>query len=101
MEFDGNAIAGMIFSLLSLVIIGGIILMYPLTRRLGQLLEQRLEERKAGGAVVGQGVDPAELRELRSALRSVEGEVARLGERQQFLEGLLESGGRTKELPGS
>lgn len=92
---DQTAVAGMIFALLCLLIIGGFILMFPLTRRLGALMEQRLEDRKEGR---GPGVEPAELRELRAALRSLESDVARLGERQQFLEGLLEKGGRSKEL---
>ena len=97
MDVDATALAGMIFSLLCLIIIGGFILMFPLTRRLGQLMEQRLEERKAGREIT-QGVDPTELRELKTAIRSLEGDVARLGDRQQFLEGLLEKGDRSKEL---
>ena len=96
MDVDGTALAGMVFSLLCLVVIGGIILMYPVTRRLGQLLEQRVEDRKAGRAEGG--VDLAALGELRATLESLEGEVARLGERQRFLEGLLEKGASPKEL---
>ena len=93
MEFDGTALAGMVFSLLCLVVIGGIILMYPLTRRLGQLMEQRLEERR--------GVEGGdEVRALAEAVRALEGEVARLGERQTFVEGLLQAGDRRRELTG-
>ncbi|MBW3554419.1 MAG: hypothetical protein KY466_12955 [Gemmatimonadetes bacterium] len=99
MDIDGTAVAGMIFSLLCLVIIGGTILMYPLTRRLGQLMEQRLEERRTGRGPT-EGVDVAELRELKAAVRSLEAEVARLGEKQGFVEGLLESGSRPRELAG-
>ncbi|HUG40405.1 MAG TPA: hypothetical protein VMM12_07965 [Longimicrobiales bacterium] len=93
MDIDGDALAGMIFTLVLVVIIGGIILMYPLTRRLGQLMEQRLAERTGGAA-------GSEVGELRSAVRSLEAEVERLGERQRFLEGLVESGDRRKELAG-
>ena len=92
MDIDGTALAGMIFSLLCLVVIGGIILMYPLTRRLGQLMEQRLEDRRAGGTSDG---------ELTAAVRALEGEVARLRERQGFVERLLEPGARSEELTGS
>ena len=99
MDIDGTAVAGMIFSLLCLVIIGGTILMYPLTRRLGQLMEQRLEERRLGRGPT-EGVDVAELRELKAAVRSLEAELARLSEKQGFVEGLLESGSRPTELAG-
>lgn len=99
MDVDGTALAGMVFSLLCLVVIGGIILMYPLTRRLGQLMEQRLEERKAGGGLAE--LDPSELLDLQTALHSLEGEVARLSERQRFVERLLESGEARRELTRS
>lgn len=100
MDIDGTAVAGMIFSLLCLLIIGGTILVYPLTRRLGELMEQRLEERRMGRGP-GDGVEVAELRELKAAVRSLEAEVARLSEKQGFVEGLLESGSRSGELTGS
>lgn len=93
---DEMAIAGMIFSLLCLLIIGGFILLYPLSRRLGDFLEQRIHERRAGVGV--DGASEADLAELRRALRSLEQEVSTLAERQRFVEGLLDAPERTRTL---
>lgn len=90
--------AGMIMSLLLALMLGGFILMYPLTKRLGQLLEQRIEERREG-LVLDSG-DAADLAELRRAVRVLEEEVATLTERQRFVEGLLDSPERRKSIAG-
>ena len=76
-------IAGMVFSLLVVLVIAGSVLLFPLTRRLGQLLELRLEERRGG-------VEADALAEVQAAVASLEGEVTRLRERQEFVERLLE-----------
>lgn len=82
-------IAGMLFSLLLVLIIGGFVLLYPLSKRLGQLLELRLEERRARppGAVAA-----AEVQQLSELVSALQVEVAALVERQEFTERLLESG---------
>lgn len=90
--------AGMIMSLLLALIIGGFILMYPLTKRLGQLLEQRLHERREG--VTLDSGEAADLAQLRRAVRVLEEEVATLTERQRFVEGLLDSPERRKSIAG-
>jgi hypothetical protein len=81
--------AGMIFSLLMALIVGGFVLMYPLTRRLGKLIELRLEERKSeqGGLVAS-----AEVERLRGVVEALQQDVAALVERQDFAERLLERG---------
>jgi hypothetical protein len=81
--------AGMIFSLLMALIVGGFVLMYPLTRRLGKLIELRLEERKSeqGGMVVVEEVE-----RLRGVVEALQHEVAALAERQDFAERLLDRG---------
>lgn len=84
------ALAGMIFSLLVILLIGGFILLYPLSRRLGALLEQRLTAKPSAG-------DGRELAQLRDALRALQAEVHRIGERQAFTESLLEEQ-RPREL---
>lgn len=99
MNLDANAVAGMVFVLVLTVILGGVILMYPLTRRLGRLLEQRLEER-AGGSAAGQR-SATEVKELETAVAALQAEVARLAERQEFIEGAVGAvgaGERRKEL---
>ncbi|MEJ2503711.1 MAG: hypothetical protein P8177_10445, partial [Gemmatimonadota bacterium] len=52
--------AGMIFSLLVILIIAGSILLYPLSTRLGKLLELRIEERKEGAEAVPEALQPLE-----------------------------------------
>ncbi len=78
--------AGMIFSLLVVLIIAGSILLFPLTRRLGTLLEMRIQDRREGG----EGLSSGEVSELRELMVSLQAEVERVAERQQFTERLLE-----------
>jgi predicted PurR-regulated permease PerM len=80
---DPNAIAGMIFTLIALVLIGGFILLVPLSRQLAQLMQQRLER--------GETADQdARIASLARAVESLSEEVGRLAERQEFTERLLE-----------
>lgn len=81
---DPNAMAGMIFTLILTALIGGFILLYPLTRRLGELLEVKMQADK-GRAVPAQ----SEIRELIESVRSLETELRTMKERQEFTENLL------------
>jgi hypothetical protein len=80
---DPMALAGMIFTLIVLMLIGGFVLLFPLSRRMGLLMEQRLADRAARS-----GGD-AELAQLREGLRAVQDELLRLSERQEFTESLV------------
>jgi hypothetical protein len=86
-------IAGMIFALLMVVIIGGFILLVPLSKRLGRLLELRLEERREGT------IPPEQATVLLETVQALQDEVERLAERQAFTERLLE-GGRSSTSSG-
>jgi hypothetical protein len=88
--------AGMIFSLLMALIVGGFVLLYPLTRRLGKLIELRLEERKSEPG----GVAAAEVERLRGVVEALQQDVAALAERQDFAERLLERGAGGGETGG-
>ena len=44
---EPEVVAGMVFTLILTVMVGGFILLFPLSRRLGALLENRLEDKKA------------------------------------------------------
>lgn len=91
MPVDIIPLAGMLFSLLVVLVIGAMILLFPLSKRLGQLLEMRLEQQRSGDAVPKQ-----ELEELRRIVESLQSEMSLLSERQQFMERLLESGDRPR-----
>lgn len=81
---DPVILAGMIFSLVVLLMIGGFILMFPLTRRLAQLLEQRLREKSTAAA------DSEQIAALRTTIDALEARVEALTERQGFVDSLLE-----------
>jgi len=84
------ALAGMIFSLIVLVLIGGFILLLPLSRRVGHLLDVWATERKG---LAGLGVEPGAITET---LGDLSRRLAALEEQQGFL---LELATKRGELP--
>lgn len=100
---DPNALGGMIFVIILIALIGGIIIVTPLARRLGALLELRLQEKVRG--MPPDGGEIAGLRKLVTALeeevRALREQQSSLEERQQFVEKLLEPGrpGRAGRVP--
>jgi hypothetical protein len=89
---DPNAFAGMAFTLILIGFVGGFILLYPVSRRLGQLLESKLQNKN------GPELTPDQIETLQQALNSLQGDVRRLTDRQDFLEKLL-SGEKRAALP--
>lgn len=79
---DMTAVASMITTIVLVALIGGVILLRPITKRAGLLLEQKLQEKQAHPA-------PDEVRMLRERVQLLEDEVRLLSERQQFTEQLL------------
>lgn len=73
---------GMVFSLVTLMLIGGFILLFPITRRLGNLLESYLRDRKADRA------EGEQIAALRERVEGLEVEVGALADRQSFSESL-------------
>lgn len=90
---DPTALAGMLFVLLLAAMLGGFVLLFPISRRLGLLLEQRMAERKGPA-----GIPAEELRELRGAVQALQAQLEELAARQEFTESLL-SERRPLELP--
>jgi len=76
--------ASMIFTLIVLAMLGGFILLFPITRRLGQFLEYRMSEK-------GRLQEREEMERLLAAVHALRDDVARLAERQDFTERLLEA----------
>jgi hypothetical protein len=79
---DPNALAGMVFTLLLAAMVGGFILLAPLSKRLGVLLEQKANEKSQRGAV-------NEVRQLSERVQLLEQEVRLISERQSFTDQLL------------
>ncbi len=76
-------IALMVFFLIALAMTGSFILIFPITRRLGQFLEYRMSTK-------GRIEDQERMDLLLKAVGSLRDDVARLAERQEFTERLLE-----------
>jgi hypothetical protein len=73
-----------IFALLFFLIIGGTILLFPLSRKLGHLIETRTRDRPDTPVL-----EDAGLRKIVARLDAMEEQIATLAERQEFLDGLL------------
>ncbi len=76
-------IVAMIFTLIVLAMIGGFVLLFPLSRQLSTLLQQRLQRGE---------LPPSDERvdALAQAVEALSAEVERLADRQDFAERLLE-----------
>ena len=93
---DPTVLAGMIFVLIVIGMIGGFTILAPIALRLGKLLERRLEQRLPEDKAV------YETRELKREIAALQEELGRISQRQDFIENLLERPSRSRiELPES
>lgn len=89
---DPAALAGMIFTLLLLGMIGGFILLIPVSRRLGAILDYWLKEKTETSSL------SAETAQARALLESVATRLEALEEKQVFMEELLSERNVTPRL---
>ncbi len=88
------AIAELIAILLTVFMIGSFILLFPLTRRLGRVMEEWVQvRREASPDRELLGRIEASLTALRAEVESLDARMDLIGERQEFLESLAESRG--------
>lgn len=80
---DPEMIAVMVFSVIVLAMLGGFVVLLPITRRLGAFLEYRMTERT-------RVMENEEREALLRAIESLRDDVARVAERQEFTERLLD-----------
>jgi len=92
MFLDPLIVASMVFSLIVLLMVGGFILLLPLSRRLGELLDLWISEQKS---LKSGREDPGDAVRLLSELSE---RVRTLEEQQGFLEDLV---GESRRLPRS
>jgi hypothetical protein len=83
-------------ALILAMIVSGAVLLYPVSRRLAELLQWQIEEKKRGARAHPSEIDRSGV-EVR--LSELEDQIAAVGERQQFLERLLEKGGPSTARP--
>lgn len=79
-----DIVAPMLFAVVLTLTVGGVILLKPISKKIGDLLEAMAEERK-NPSLVG------ELNQLRGQLETMSSRMALLEERQDFHEKLMES----------
>ncbi len=82
-----DIVAPMLFAVVLTLTIGGVILLKPISKKIGDLLEAMAEERK-NPSLAG------ELQQLRGQLETMSSRMALLEERQDFHEKLMESPSR-------
>jgi hypothetical protein len=82
---DPVIIPSMIFTIAVIMLIGGFVTLFPVTRRLGAFLESKLRDKQPPEAA-----SPLpDFARLLDAIQGLESEVRRLNERQEFTERLL------------
>jgi len=80
---DPVIVVSMVFVVILVLLVGGFVVTYPVTRRLGKALEVYLEERSRNLP------DADRIEDLGRAVRSLRDEVRALSEKQEFVEKLL------------
>ena len=83
---DPAALAGMVFTIILVAMVGGFILLIPISRRLGAVLEVWLQERRETSSL------GTEARETRALLGAVAKRLQAIEEKQGFVEELLSEG---------
>jgi predicted PurR-regulated permease PerM len=85
----------MVFFLLVIILTGSFVLLMPLSKQLARFLDFRMQEKN--------GINPGlaqEIQQLRAVVESLDEKVRGVGERQEFLEKVLDSrGSDTPQLP--
>ena len=85
-------LAGMLFTLILVGMVGGFIILLPITRRLGAILERRLNDKP-------DNTSAEQIRQLQAAVLSLRADLEQLSEQQQFTEAMLAER-RPRRLPG-
>jgi hypothetical protein len=81
---DGDILAPVIVLVTAIVTTGGVLILRPIAKRLGSLLEAMTQERLLRPA-------QPELGQIRELLTSIDGRLDQIEERQDFAEALISS----------
>lgn len=90
---DYDLIVGLTGAVVILLIVAGVILLFPISRKLGRLLEAQISARENAA-----GLGPDEARRLRAELAVLESKLDTVLERQEFLERLVGEASASKAL---
>lgn len=80
--------------------VAGVLILRPVTKKLGLLIEALAEERKAGARKVMGGLDEAHVERITAALERLNTRIDRVDDRIGFMERLVEDRGRQTRLTG-
>ncbi len=94
---DWDAVAPMVVAVVFFLTIGGVAVLRPLSKRLGDLLDVMIRERQGSGG----GSSERELGRIRELLESMDGRLSLLEERQDFTDSLLRDARRDVLTAGS
>ena len=87
-------IAPMLVMITGILTTGGVLIFRPITKRLGDLIEVMIQERRKPAVA-------PELGQIRDLLATIDSRISLIEERQDFAEALLNSGERrTLPVPG-
>lgn len=86
---EGEILAPLILTVVLTFTVGGVILLRPIAKRLGDIVELMLREKQGG--------TESELRRMADLLETVDARMSLLEDRQDFSERLLASGDRAKD----
>lgn len=89
--FDPDAIAGMVVAVAFFMTVGGVLVLRPIAKRLGDILELFTKERRSGVE--------AEVRQTRKLLEQMDARLHLIEERQDFTERLLGPATETNSSP--
>ena len=85
------------FSFSTLLLVAAVILLFPVTRRLGHFMEEWIKLRRDTVLDQDQLTDiRTGVREMRQLVETIDSRMDLLGERQDFIESLIESGDRKR-----
>jgi hypothetical protein len=88
---DGLAILGMVLSLLMVLSIGGFILLFPVTKRLGGALDQWIRIKRSEGMSEDEVARfRADVEAFAQILENISVRLEQVEEQQQFVETLIE-----------
>ena len=91
MPVDPLVLTSMIFTLLVILLIGGLIVAFPVVRRLGSAVDVWVETRREEGVPGAEAARlQARVRDLAGRLDALERRMEVLSERQDFAEALVE-----------
>lgn len=89
---DWDVIAPMVFMIVLVVTGGGVLLLRPIAKRAGALLEAMAQEKTA--VLAARAHPQHEVARLREEMEALQTRLGQLEERQEFTEGMLGEGSR-------